>query len=87
MDNIYAQLKHKKGKNNPWSTMKEITMQGGAERSLGPTGEAATSSPGRKTREGRDWGELPTRSGLSVEGRPRGEGDPRVAYRSQGGAG
>ena len=29
------------------------------------------------------WRETLTQSGLSVEGRPRGGGDPRVAYRSR----
>ena len=38
---------------------------------------------GSKLERGGIGGEIPTQSGLSVEGRPRGGGDPRVAYRSR----
>ena len=38
---------------------------------------------GSKLERGGIGGEIPTQSGLSVEGRPRGGGDPRVAHRSR----
>ena len=64
----------------------KITMQVCTARSLCPPREAATSSPDNsKLERGGIWGEIPTHSGLSVEGRPRGGGDPMVACRGQAG--
>ena len=60
-------------------------MRGGTGRSLHPTREVATSSPGNnQERGGRGGGIHKHKVASSVEGRLQGGGDPRVAYRSQG---